>query len=325
MFVRAFANPKLSMPMRTVIPPALASRLSQPLLWRRLVVGLLLVWICIAFARLVWVLTRPGPELVPAVAASGMTVVMERSVVDIDALVEGGLFGEHSALADSEATPVINVEPGIEDDAGTTGLDLALEGLVAADQPGLARAMIRHQGQRAQYAVGDKLPVQGNVILAKVLVDRVILDNGGRYESLWLYDPNASGQGVNAQRPPPKAYTPKALDLRQDVAVTDVVSDLRDKVYTNPATLAEVIRVSVARDGDKLLGYRIAPGRDQEQFQRMGFKTGDVVLRINDTPLDDPRRALELYNLLRDAREASFTVRRDDTELTLMVSLEDAS
>src|SRR5690606_13174393 len=88
-----------------------------------------------------------------------------------------------------------------------------------------------------------------------------------------------------------------------------------------PSGLTDVMQLSVAREGDKLIGYRVRPGRDPQQFQQFGFRPDDIITGINGVALDDPQRALELYNLLRSATEASFNVRRGGEELTLMVSL----
>jgi hypothetical protein len=48
------------------------------------------------------------------------------------------------------------------------------------------------------YAVEDKLPVSGDVVLAKVMPRQVVLDNGGTYELLTLFEDTE----LDAQLPP---------------------------------------------------------------------------------------------------------------------------
>ena len=89
--------------------------------------------------------------------------------------------------------------------------------------------------------------------------------------------------------------------MRSDTQVTELAQGYRNQLYQNPGSLADVIQVTPASEGGKLVGYRINPGRDPAQFAKFGLKPGDVVTMINDVRLDDPQRALELYNLLRTA------------------------
>ncbi|HUH37077.1 MAG TPA: PDZ domain-containing protein [Spongiibacteraceae bacterium] len=120
-----------------------------------------------------------------------------------------------------------------------------------------------------------------------------------------------------------QAAVPAHIDMRNDAGATGAASAVRAQLYSDPAALAEAFHVTVARDGDRVVGYRLAPGADPEQFRRLGLRPGDILLRINGTPLNDPRRMMELYGMLRYARDATATVFRDGAELTLRVRLED--
>ncbi len=111
-------------------------------------------------------------------------------------------------------------------------------------------------------------------------------------------------------------------DMRQNPEVAKLAASYRERLYSNPTSLADVIKISMAREGNEIIGYKIQPGRDREQFQKMGFQPNDIVTSINDIQLNDPKRALDLYNVIRTAKEATFVVRRGEDELTLMVSLE---
>jgi general secretion pathway protein C len=86
--------------------------------------------------------------------------------------------------------------------------------------------------------------------------------------------------------------------------------------------LAEVVSISAVREGAALLGYRVSPGKDQEQFTQLGFKAGDVVTSVNGISLDNPANTMVLYNSLRDAGAAVFELQREDQQLTLSVNLD---
>jgi general secretion pathway protein C len=76
-------------------------------------------------------------------------------------------------------------------------------------------------------------------------------------------------------------------------------------------------------------GYRVYPGRNRQQFTKLGLVPGDLVLSINGTPLDDPQRGMEVFNTMGSADRVTVTVERNgqSQELTLnmaQVSLPDA-
>ena len=65
----------------------------------------------------------------------------------------------------------------------------------------------------------------------------------------------------------------------------------------------------------------MAPGRDTQQFRALGFKAGDVITAVNGLTLSDPANTVQLYQLMRDAAEASFDVDRNGTPVSISVSL----
>jgi general secretion pathway protein C len=281
--------------------------------WRAVVIALLAAWIMVDLARLVWLLLPLQPKPIPIAAPINAAVSAARqtaSAVEIETMVGWHLYGEVGA---QPRTAVV------EDQAQDTTLNLQLLGVISASEPTQARAFILVDGKQQQFAVGEQLPGGGKVVLSKVLVDRAIIDNNGRFETLWLYDPS-----TNARQPQPN-ITPDAaatVDMRANAEVTSLAQNYRQQLYQNPSSLADVIQVAPAMDGGKLIGYRISPGRDQAQFQKFGFKPGDIVTSVNGIGLEDPQRALELYNLIRSARDASITVRRGSEQMTMMVSLD---
>jgi general secretion pathway protein C len=294
--------------------------------WKLLLMVLLAAWTLASLARLVWLLA-PLPQspltnsAPPVNSMSAGTARIAKSAVDIEAMVAWHLFGEVGAQ------PHAATNPAVEDQAQETTLNLQLLGLVSASDPAQSLAIIMADGSQQHLKVGEQLSGNGKVVLNKVLLDRVIIDNNGKYETLWLYDPEQAarqprnGKSPAAKQPPRQAN----VDHRGNQQLSKMASNYRQKLYKNPATLADVVQVAPARENGKLAGYRVNPGRDAKQFQQFGFKAGDIVTSINGVTLDDPQRALELYNVIRTAQEASFTVHRGDQDVTLTVSLQDAN
>jgi len=66
-------------------------------------------------------------------------------------------------------------------------------------------------------------------------------------------------------------------------------------------------------------GYRVYPGRNRQQFAKLGLQPGDLVTSINGTPLDDPARGMEIFNSLGSSNQVEVTVERngESQQLTL--------
>jgi general secretion pathway protein C len=312
--------------------------LSQPANARRLRIALTLLmvaWGVLALSKLIWALVPAGEPLPEPAPVAINPVATSRAAsaaqpVDIEKLVSWHLFGKPGANAAALAGPAPAATPspraGIEDGARETRLNLKLRGIVASTGDGLGHAIIEAARKQQVYAVGDKLPVTGNVVLAKVMPRQVVLDNGGTYELLVLFEESKLGEAAppdtTADSPPEPAAN---LERRADRETTDLARSYRERLFSNPQSLADVVNVSPVREGGDLLGYRVNPGKDREQFEQLGFKPGDLVVAVNGVTLDNPANTMVLYNNMRNASEAVFELRRDDQPLTLSVNLDNGA
>lgn len=322
----ARASAALTGVLNTLSRPEHARRL------RLVLMGLLACWAVLALTRLIWALVPskdPAATTVPAVinpVASGGSV-RDAVSVDIESMVAWHLFGEAGTAAVATPLPAESAQAsareGIEDGAEETRLQLTLRGIVSSTEDGLGFAIIESSGQQDVYSVEDKLPVPGEVVLAKVMPRQVVLDNGGTYELLVLYEESsmgASGAGMPAAAN--TAAQHDEVDRREDPETTSLAQSYRERLYQNPQSLADVVSISAVREGSSMVGYRVSPGKDAEQFTQLGFQPGDVVTAINGVSLDNPTNTMVLYNSLRTAGDVTFELQRGDQQLSLSVNLD---
>ncbi|HBO11718.1 MAG TPA: type II secretion system protein GspC, partial [Halieaceae bacterium] len=76
---------------------------------------------------------------------------------------------------------------------------------------------------------------------------------------------------------------------------TDLAAQYRERLYNDPQSLADVVRITAVRQGDQLVGYRVSPGRAGEDFAALGFEPGDIVTGVNGLSLTDPANTVRLY------------------------------
>ena len=330
--------------------------LSQPRHLQRLQWALLLicvVWALNSLAKLFWVVwptpassPSEGSIINPAVAVSPPGAA--REPITLDGAIGLGLFGDPSANLEPEALVTTaggdNPREGIEDGARETRLALKLTGIVASTEDGLGSAVIEAKNAEATYAVGDELPVDGGVKLAKVMPTQVVLDNSGTYELLKLFEDSAlsrlAEQSRAAEEPAlvpiaepaaaavstaPTVSTPaQAVSASPKVSASEasqIASALRDQLYDEPQSLAQLVNVAAVRGDEGLKGYRVSPGKNPEAFRQLGFEAGDVITAVNGLSLSDPSNTVRLYQMMRDATDATFEIERGGGVTSLSVSL----
>ncbi len=274
----AWLNNSSDMPRRaTDAFEAALAVLTRPEGMRRLRQGCVLlfsIWAVIALSQLIWTLLPGGNTAIPgdAVVINPVAVTAAPAgaePVDIARVQAWHLFGEAGAevAANAPAEPAqaaASAREGIEKGARETRLALKLRGVVASSEDGLGYAIIEINSQQDIYAVEDKLPLPGQVLLAKVMPSRVVLDNGGTYELLALFED--SSLDTQLLQPParvqaPADVAPQATGISVGGTASAVARSYRERLYQNPQSLAEVVTVSAVRENGELLGYRIAPGQ----------------------------------------------------------------
>lgn len=312
--------------------------------WRTLAAFLLVLWLAHSLGRLFW-LVAPEPQ-VPEARVAANALVSDRSTadtrrVDVDALKELQVFGrvDQTLAADELQQEEIARGPSIEDEAVDTQLRLRLQGIVDSSDETSGRAIIASGSQQAIYSPGDQLPEGRNVTLEKILPLRVILNNDGRYESLWLYQEGEfSARRSTNRRQEPVADRPSRSWEGDEDELTDAPAevepdsaqagdpqppaDAEEVVGEVSRALSDVVSMSIHREGGQIVGYRIRPGRDSATFESLGLQAGDVVRAVNGVELSSPQRIMELYRDMGDATSASLLIDRDGQEISVDIDLE---
>jgi Type II secretory pathway, component PulC len=303
--------------------------LSGDLVLRRLrwlISAVSVVVMALALSRVPWLFLATEPTMPAPTFAAEPLQQAARQPVDLASLQSWYLFGVGTDAEESTLSQAIPAK-GIEDNAQETRLELVLVGVLAARDDGLGQAIIEYRRSQAIYRVGDSLPVPGRVSLAKVLPDRVVLDNNSTYELLMLYDRSDIGARlVSTGQASNRRSVADPMEVRSNAAAREQSTTLnateRSRYYENPEALAEIVAVGAHRDASgQLIGYRVTPGARPDQFNALGFKAGDLVTSVNGLMLSEPSNALMLYQLLREASVAEFVIQRGDTELTLTVEV----
>ena len=260
--------------------------------------ALLIIAIAWQLVQLTWLILDQTSEaaVITPTSAPSMASSASGNSFNVQSVIDRHLFGV--ANAKTEANPA---------DAPPIQANLVLAGLWTEEgDPKQGYAMIGESTSSIKtYGVGET--VRPGTTLYAVYSDRAILDTSGKLESLVL--PRAST--------PETAFVPP---VQSSAPVSSKFADnLRRIAETNPTMFAEIVRPQPVFANGAQRGYRVYPGRNRQQFAKLGLEPGDLVLSINGTPLDDPQRGMEIFNTMGSADQVSVTVERggQQQELTL--------
>jgi general secretion pathway protein C len=269
------------------------------------VCAVLVITIAWQLVQLTWLLLERSSDGSTAEAIAPYTPPSNpaRKGIDVQTIVNAHLFGVPQTETPQDST-----------NAPQTQMNLVLSAVFAADDPAKGLAIIGDSAQSAKvYSVGAA--VRPGTKLHAVYADRVILDRNGQLEALAL--PKQSTAALAINRPPAPAANGRFTD------------NLRRIAENNPSAFAEIVRPQPVFANGVQRGYRVYPGRNRQQFAKLGLQPGDLVLSINGTPLDDPQRGMEIFNTMGTSDRVTVTIERNgqSQELTLntaQITLPDA-
>ncbi|WP_299019964.1 type II secretion system protein GspC [uncultured Photobacterium sp.] len=263
----------------------------------RMMTWLLVVMLAWILGRLVWSVVQPAAAPSSWQAKQVAVSSSNRSGFQVSEVLDMHLFGRYQQNA-----PVVKKEP-VKQDAPVTRLNLTLVGVVASSDSQTSLAVITHSGKQNTYGLNEA--IEGTrAILQAVYVDRVIIRNSGRDETLMLDGVKFTKGGRALPLPLPPASKAKP------VPSTDL-SRIKQEILEKPQTLFSYIRLSqVKRDG-KLVGYRVNPGKERALFDSVGLKANDLAVSMNGNDLTDPTVMAKLWTELSQATDFTLTVERE--------------
>ncbi len=294
--------------------------------WRAVVMLITAIWLVRSAASLFWLLFPLPPEEYPAKLALPLETQTGGAVrsVGFDTLATlNDAFGTSAPIPQTTPAPEKVEEEETLDNLATTKLRLKLHGVFASNDPQKGSAIIADGTRQVLYAINDEIEGNRGVKLTRVLEKRVILDNKGKLESLWLFSEEdfQASAAQSSRRSITSRQNGNLGSLRPGMVPQNAIRTTArpDQI---PKNIGDVVRFSVHREGGKMVGYRIRPGRDRDLFNQVGLKANDIVTSVNGIEVNDPKQIRSVYKAMKTATEAQLTVLREGETHSITISLD---
>ena len=303
--------------------------------------ALLLLYVAFIAAKITWLMV---PQKTISSNASASTYVAKKNKTgqnfNISALQSLNLFGQYSEQKEELIIEQVT-------DAPETRLKLTLSGIVASDNVEISAAIIANKGKQETYGIGDI--IKGTrASLEQVLIDRVIIKQSGRLETLMLdgADYSQPAQSVSnkkasqktnskentitlQQRDPQSSSQRLVLDSKQSVVDNRLNKDLNRRAQRmkadlkdDPSKITDYLSISPALEDGEVVGYRLSPGKSPEFFKLSGLKSGDIAVQMNGYDLLLPVDAAQAMSALKTERDISLLVERKNGLVEILFSID---
>lgn len=222
-------------------------------------------------------------------------------------ILTSGLFGKASQGPLTPLAPAAPARPGA---SVTAPSDLLLLG-TATGSFRETFALVRHNARQEErvFRLGDQVFDAGRLV--EVRRERAFIAvNGRKVELLTPLTPPATGPG-DGNRPSPAAgvtatgSTAGVIDQRALNAALDNIGQAMGDARLLPSQ----------KEG-RVEGFRVSEVRPAGVFAMLGIRNGDVLLRLNEFPIDSPDRALQSLIALKGQNRLKLDLIRDGRPVT---------
>jgi general secretion pathway protein C len=224
-------------------------------------------------------------------------------------ILTSGLFGPITVGA---LTPITNAPAAAQTLAAvpiTAPAELMLLGTVVGSFRETF-ALVRHTTKQEErvFRLGDMVFDAGRLV--EVSRERAfIVINSKRVELLTPMTPPAAASPSQAA---PGAAHAAATGVTSTGAGSYVIDQRAlNSALDNPAQAMSDARLLPSQKDGKVEGFRASEVKTGGVFAMIGIKNGDVLLRLNDFPMDSPDKALQSFIALKGQNRLKLDIIRD--------------
>lgn len=291
-----------------------------------LVTAVLIVLCAWVLAQLTWALLSTADTSIPTPNNMDNPVIVAEqnasSGVNLNLLISQPVFGRKIvAVAPKPKPKPVPVTTTVNE---TTLRNLTLVGVLASDNPDIARATIKQGNHKAEtYKIEDT--IVNDATLREVALDHIIILRNGKLEILRMKKAttatNSSRSSNNAVRSfnQPRQVQPN-LAVNNNAPLGERLVTAREALLADPSKVSDYLRYRPQMKDGAVVGYRIYPGKDRALFRDAGLRSGDLVTSVNGIPISDSDQVMTILPQLQTATSATLTIVRRGQEQTINVS-----
>jgi len=254
------------------------------------------------------------PKSGRTLATQPIPVAAPEDLMSFAPIVEKGLFGKGTqgklvATAQPQAGATAQAAPP----PAASVSDLTLLGTaVGSHRETFALIYKASTKEERVFRLGDIVFSAGPLVAVKKEVAEVVV-NGRRVPIL-----TPTAIAANPEPKPGTAVAPPAGGLAAQTGTGSYVIDQRalNAALDNIGTAMTDARLLPSMKDGKVEGFRVTEVKPQGVFGTVGIRNGDILLRMNDFPIDSPEKAIQSLASLKGQSRIKLDLIRDGQPTT---------
>lgn len=246
-------------------------------------------------------------DKVKSFTATDLNLILKRNLFDPASRSNS----ETIKLEGDEETAAMESTPAARKSAN---FNRTLLGTVVAGEKSLA--LMQSEGEFAIFHLGEQLPDGGTV--GKIFRNYIqIRERDKSISKVEIVEDDK----VKSSRP----FVKKASNTKEVKKIDDrhwiVSQKTAEATRENLSAELRLAQMQPRISNGKTDGFIIRRLKRKSILNKLGLKRGDVILNINDIPLDGPESGLQIFQQLREARMINLGVERKGEAMTFTYEL----
>ncbi|MFA7383618.1 MAG: type II secretion system protein N [Desulfurivibrionaceae bacterium] len=236
---------------------------------------------------------------------------LQKPEASLNLILQNNIFDADSRSATATMT-LASKEDAL---AAVARVELKLFGTVVA----AARSSVLLEGNNELkiYHLGDKVPGDGTI--EKILRNQVQIRYPDQSLTTLLLQEKAL--------PPSTSVKPSAAGATGDIREVGknrwlISRGMGDSVRENFAAQMRLVQMQPRTVAGKTGGFIIQRIDPQSILAKLGLQPGDVLIDVNNTRLDSPEKGLQIVQQLREARQITIAVERNNQPMSFSYEIQ---
>lgn len=260
-------------------------------------------------------LNKAFPKGSPKPQSSAAAPVVAADLQHFSIILEKALFGPATAgklvaFVDTKAAD-LKIEQQQQPAVG----DLLLQGTVVGSfRESFALIQKSSTKEERVFRMGDRVFEMGPLVSVKSDTAQILV--GGK--RVTILTPMAVAAGASIPVPAAPVAATKSPGLATPVGAGNYVIDQRalNAALDNIGQAMTDARLLPSLKDGKVEGFKASEVKPQGIFGMIGMKNGDVLLKINDFPIDSPEKAIQSFATLKGQSKIKLDMIRDGQPTT---------
>ena len=222
-------------------------------------------------------------------------------------ILTAGLFGKATS---GPLTPITNAPSAAQSAPVTAPADLMLLG-TAVGSFRETFALVRHTTKQEErvFRLGDMVFDAGRLVEVSKEKAFIVINN----KKVELLTPMTPPSAPPSGQPASASGTARTVTAVASTGAGSYVIDQRalSAALDNPAQAMSDARLLPSQKEGKVEGFKASEVKPNGVFAMIGIKNGDVLLRLNDFPMDSPDKALQSFIALKGQSRLKLDIIRD--------------